>query len=341
MNHPSILTQILTGLCICCLAMVTVSAKGSDSKAFQINKQLGRGVNLGNALDAPTEGEWGVTLEESYFPLIKNAGFDSVRIPIRWSAHADSTAPYTIDPKFMARAEWAVNESVKNHLAVIINFHHYEDMNVNPDKELPRFLGLWKQVAEHFKTQPDTVVFEILNEPSMTIGAAKWKRITKEVINVIRQSNPDRIIMAGPIYWNSISALPTFALPEEDRNLIATVHYYLPYKLTHQGASWVKGSDKWLGTKWTGTEKEKQAVIKDLSYAQRWGEKHHRPMYLGEFGVFSAAEMDSRARYTHFVVEQSLNRGISFGYWEFCSGFGVYDPEKKEWRKPLLDALTK
>jgi endoglucanase len=26
-------------------------------------------------------------------------------------------------------------------------------------------------------------------------------------------------------------------------------------------------------------------------------------------------------------------------YWEFCSGFGAYDPTGKEWRKPLLDAL--
>jgi endoglucanase len=119
------------------------------------------------------------------------------------------------------------------------------------------------------------------------------------------------------------------------------VHYYLPYQLTHQGASWVKGSDKWLGTKWTGTPKEKRAVDKDLNIAQNYGKLSNRPIYLGEFGVFSAAEMDSRARYTHYVVEQALKRDISFGYWEFCSGFGVYDSEKKEWRKPLLDALTK
>jgi endoglucanase len=55
---------------------------------FRQNKLLGRGINLGNALDAPKEGQWGVMLKEEYFKIIKDAGFNSVRIPIRWSAHA-------------------------------------------------------------------------------------------------------------------------------------------------------------------------------------------------------------------------------------------------------------
>ena len=56
--------------------------------AFGCNRLLARGVNLGNALDAPKEGEWGLTLEEDFFEQIRRAGFKSVRIPIRWSAHA-------------------------------------------------------------------------------------------------------------------------------------------------------------------------------------------------------------------------------------------------------------
>lgn len=35
---------------------------------------LGRGINLGNALEAPREGEWGVVLEEEFFDLIADAG---------------------------------------------------------------------------------------------------------------------------------------------------------------------------------------------------------------------------------------------------------------------------
>ena len=72
----------------------------------QLKAGLGRGVNLGNALNAPNEGEWGVTLKEEYFTKIKQAGFDSVRIPVRWSNHAGHAAPYAIDAKFLARVDW-------------------------------------------------------------------------------------------------------------------------------------------------------------------------------------------------------------------------------------------
>ena len=72
--------------------------------AFQDNSLLERGINLGNALDAPTEGAWGVTLKAQYFQAIEAGGFGSVRIPIRWSAHAALTAPDTIAPDFFARS---------------------------------------------------------------------------------------------------------------------------------------------------------------------------------------------------------------------------------------------
>jgi len=74
------------------------AGKTKSLDPFKQNKHLGRGINLGNALDGPSEGEWGVTLKEEYFKIIKKAGFDSVRIPIFVSTHALKEPPYTIDP---------------------------------------------------------------------------------------------------------------------------------------------------------------------------------------------------------------------------------------------------
>ena len=61
---------------------------------------LRRGVNLGNMLEAPSEGEWGLFVQEEYFDLIKEAGFDFIRLPVRWNTHADQEFPYTVDPTF-------------------------------------------------------------------------------------------------------------------------------------------------------------------------------------------------------------------------------------------------
>ena len=77
----------------------------------------------------------------------------------------------------------------------------------------------------------------------------------------------------------------------------------------------------------------------DLEKAAAWGISHRRPVYLGEFGAYGKADMDSRARWTAFVARTAEEKGLSWAYWEFCAGFGVYDPTAGEWREPLLRAL--
>src|SRR5262249_48597152 len=120
------------------LLITTTSATSADQPAkpadiHAANKKLGRGINLGNALEAPKEGAWGVTLQAEYFKTIKDAGFASVRLPVKWSAHAQADAPYTIDPKFAARGDWAIDQALANQLNIIVNVHHYDEMASRPD----------------------------------------------------------------------------------------------------------------------------------------------------------------------------------------------------------------
>jgi endoglucanase len=49
--------------------------------------------------------------------------------------------------------------------------------------------------------------------------------------------------------------------------------------------------------------------------------------------------VDSRALWTDFVARQAEARGMSWAYWEFCSGFGVYDKVRNKWNGQILDAL--
>lgn len=319
------------------------TAGANQPDPFKMNKLIGRGVNLGNALEAPNEGEWGVTLQEEYFQLIKDAGFDSVRLPVRWNAHALEDKPYTIDAEFFKRVDWAVDNALARDLPVMLNIHHYNELDDDPAGHKERFLALWKQIAEHYRDYPGTLFFELMNEPHGNLKAKLWNEILADTIKVVRKSNPDRTLVVGPVQWNQISQLKNLKLPEDDRNIIVTIHYYLPMKLTHQGASWIADSNEWLGTKWLGTEEEKQAIVKDFDIAAEWAKKHNRPIHLGEFGAYGAsgkADMESRARWTKFVVDTAVERGFSFSYWEFCAGFGVYDPQKKQWHKNLLHALA-
>lgn len=320
-------------------AAASAAAPETSMDALAVNRMLGRGINLGNALEAPEVGAWGMEIRPEYIQAIADAGFDSVRVPIRWSAHAQTAAPYTIDPSFLQRVDGILDEALARDLAVVLNFHHYEELYAAPDEELARFLALWRQVAERYQDRPVKLVFELLNEPHGELSHERWQAMFPKVLAVVRESNPDRAVIIGPGQWNNVDELPKLRLPEGDRMLIGTFHYYNPFQFTHQQASWVDEAKNWKDIRWQGTPAELKAIEEDFQKAKIWSEQQQRPVFLGEFGAYSAADMPSRARWTAAIVRAAHQRGFSSAYWEFGSGFGAYDRQAGQWREPLKDAL--
>lgn len=311
---------------------------GASISAFEMNERLGRGVNFGNALEAPNEGEWGVTLQARHFERAAEAGFSTIRLPVRWSNHALDEPPYTIRPGFFTRVDWALDRAEENGLNVVLNVHHYEEMDANPTEHKERWLAIWRQIAERYQGRPQSVVFELLNEPHDRLIASLWNQYLAEAIAVIRESNPVRNLIVGPVQWNSTNALPMLALPD-DEHLIVTVHFYDPFQFTHQGAGWVSGSDAWLGTTWTGTVSQRAFITEILTRAANWGRDHNRPIFLGEFGAFERADMTSRISWTSYVAREAERLEMSWAYWEFMSGFGIYIISNDTFRSGLVDAL--
>jgi endoglucanase len=302
---------------------------------------LHRGFNFGDMLEEPKEGVWsGLKLQSDYLKIIHDAGFDTIRVPIDWVAHAGPAPDYTIDPKFFTRIDEVISEATSNHLTIVLDYQVDNELVEDPDHNSDRFLTLWKQIAEHYQTQPDSVYFELLNEAHDKLTAPKWNALIVRALAVIRPSNPTRTVVVGAIQWNSFDKLPELQLPDSDQHLLVTFHYYNPMQFTHQGASWIGPvSQSWLGTKWEGTDAQKAVIVHDFGAADAWGNAHHRPIYLGEFGSYSTGDMASRVRWTTCCARTSESLGMRWTYWEFCSGFGAYDPKAHEWRKPLLDAL--
>jgi endoglucanase len=322
-----------------CLAPAANSHAADKGDIFADCKLISRGVNFGNGLEAPNEGEWGVTLKEEYFEAIARAGFNSVRVPIRWSAHAEKDAPWTIDAKFFERIDQVIEQALSRKLAVIINVHHYEGMDRDPEARVPRFLALWNQIAERYRDKSDRLFFEALNEPHEKLTEELWNDIFPKALKVIRATNPQRAVIVGPGHWNSIHSLEKLSLPEDDRRLIVTFHYYEPHPFTHQGAPWDPQSAKWKGTTWTGSEKEQDDLRQAFEKAAAWGKTNNRPMFLGEFGSYEVGDMQSRAAWTRAVAREAERHAIAWCYWEFGAGFGVFDREAGNWRESLKSAL--
>lgn len=322
------------------LCVTPIFAAGDD--AFAQQRQLGKGMNMGNALEAPNEGAWGARIHDEDFPRLKKAGFDSVRIPVKWSAHADRSAPYAIDAAFMARVEHVVRAALDAQLAVVLNVHHYDELDKDPVAHRERFTALWTQIATRFAGFPDRLQFEAYNEPHDQQTAKEWNLNFAAALKEIRKGNPTRAVHVGGVQWNQVNTLKDLDLPADDRHLILHIHYYSPFHFTHQGAPWMKEAAAWKGTKWDGTPADQAAVRKDFDIALAYAKAQNRPVHLGEFGSCSGVDdMAARVRWTNFIRQAAEERGFTWSYWEYQAHFGIWDPKAQVWRTPLVDALVK
>lgn len=281
-----------------------------------------RGVNLGNALEAPREGDWGYRIEGQHLRAIKEAGFDGVRLPVRWDAHMDGGG--RIDPVFLARVEEVASWAIDLDLFVQLDVHHYAALIAAPARETPRFLGLWRQLAEHFASAPPSLLFELLNEPhGAAWDGARLSQLQAEAIAVVRESNAGRLIVLGPGNWQNIDALQRWR-PPPGANLAVSVHYYEPHAFTHQRAEWLGDNAPVFGRDW-GAGGDRDAVRAHIAAAARWGRERGYAMQLGEFGVNARVPIQQRAAWTRTVREACEAEGMAWCVWDFAGAFPVWD----------------
>ncbi len=296
-----------------------------------------RGVNIGNALDVGPDDRGGWTVDVSHLDVIRDAGFDTVRIPVAWSKHAAATMPYEIRPAFFAEVDVLIDAALERELEVVIDVHHYDELCVDPDAHHGRFLALWTQIAERYAELPATVVFELLNEPHSRLSGRRWNQLLAEALAVVRDSNPDRDVVAGPVARNTIAGLVELE-PPDDQRLIVSIHYYLPLSFTHQGAHWLPHATDWLGTRW-GSPADRAAVRHDLAAAAMWSRQRGRRLLIGEFGTANLAPANDRVAWTAHVRTIADELDIPWCYWDLATDFGLYDPSAGRWNEPLRTAL--
>ena len=310
--------------------------------AFKRNEKIGKGMNFGNALEAPNEGDWGMTIKESYIEELSKAGFNSVRLPICWSAHTSQLNPYVINSSFLNRVDEIIRWCNNKNLAVIITIHHFNEFYDSPDDPVYRamFFAIWKQLANHFvTTDPGKLFFELLNEPHSNLTPSKWNILLPEIIDSVRSIDSKHTLIIDPPEWASHYSLRYLQIPDSERNAIVSVRYYLPYQFTHQGAHWVDGSDVWLGTTWRGTSAERDNVSADLTLILDWANKNNRPITIGEWGTIEKADSTSRVTWTTYVRNSIEKCGFSWNYFDFGVIFKSYDIEQNKWLTGFLDAF--
>jgi endoglucanase len=344
---------------------------GRNTPAHLAARRFLRGANLGNGLEPPPGQDWGGHYTPDDLRLMRIEGFDHARIPVGWHHYTGPGPEYLIKPEIFAQADRLANAGLREGLGVIINIHHFDNFTSNPKEQTARFLAIWRQIARHYAKAPEGLAFELLNEPKDAATTEVINPIFAEAILQIRQIAPRRTIFVGPGRWNSISELPKLRLPDDDQNLIVTVHNYDPFLFTHQGADWTGPDTKVTGILFAGpptrplvpdpnlkvnswvlnwikeynTEpaatnpSSPRAFQGSIDQAQEWSEYYGRPIHVGEFGCFTKADPVSRANYYRAFRESSEKAGIGWAIWDWKAVFHYWNDKTDKPEPGMREAL--
>lgn len=340
-----------------------------DSAAFQLANQFRRGANLGNFLEVPPGEDWGDnSMKENDYRIMKEHGFDHVRIPIGWHHYCGPAPDYMISQNIIRKVNQQLDYAQQAGLAAIVNVHHFDAFTSDPTGQHDKLLKIWSQIATLMKDRPTSVAFEILNEPKDSATTDVMNGFYADVVPMIRTIDAKKAIFVGPGQFNQTSELSRLKLPSDDR-LIVSIHSYTPHYFTHQGAPWSEECRRLRGIPFPGPPAKSvaippgianyvdewlqrfnqlpadqnpggyAAITSELKLAADWGKYWNRPIHLGEFGTYMKASPKDRSEYYRFVSSEATRLGIGWCIWDWKAGFAYWDRTRNDAHPGMRAAL--
>ncbi len=313
-----------------------INSRADDlTPAQSRNSAMGQGINL----DHPSTN----VIDAHYFNIIKEAGFSNVRLAIEWQSYWNGSN--FGDSEFDTGVVNIVGDAINSGLYVIVDLHDFTG-------DLDTFISLWSAIQARFVDYPD-VMFEPLNEPrpsSEFTDGLSWNQYLDAFYELIRDSEPERIIIAGTLNWNNADNLLNLPpIVNEDEYTIVSLHQYDPHPFTFQGTDDTQ-YDKAIGLTWSATETERGVVDGVIEEIKEYITSYpNMPINIGEFGVYhkvhggfepyNATPEYSRRRWVEYNALCFKNNSLSSCYWEFERGFGIYNPNTGVLDEVMVDAI--
>ena len=289
-------------------------AKVDYSLGRAMNQKLGRGINMGNSWESVGSGThpdcgWGNCLKDEDLQIVKAAGFNSVRIPVRWENDVDINN--TIDAGRLAGVKEDIKLANALGMPVVVNFHHHEGMNsaaanaeddpVTYQEELQKFATMWAQVAAGLNDIPDDmIVFEIMNEPHM-YNKDQLRNLYAEWIQKFPKVPRDHIILDGSGMAQNV---PDIASDSRFDGCLFAVHEYTFWNMsinTEQG--------------WKNSFKGKVGNFVDRTVCTEWG----GAMAPGDKAGVHYETMDYNQQPTNYFMAYIRGMSDQLREWEMGS----------------------
>lgn len=282
--------------------------------------KMTRGINIGNTLEPPQVGEWNNEyISEYFFDDYVSAGFNTVRIPIRWDKHTTKEPPFIVASTWLDTIEQVIDWGIERDLFLIINAHHdwWLVNNYDSQQTKERFHAIWNQIAKKFKDKSPKLLFEIINEPH---GMSKENvdELNRDILKIIRKNNPQRIVIYGGHSWsNSDHLLSAEVL--NDQYIIGYFHSYDPWEFAG------KGNGLW------GSEFDVNQIKNKFKAVKDWSEVNNIPVIISEFGAIHDCDYNSRMLHYFTYVKEAVSNGFAFQAWDDGGQFKIYNRNARTW----------
>ena len=359
------------------LAMTACTSKNKTNGGVN-DFRIQRGTNVSHWLSQSEErGEARrLHIQEDDFARLDSLGFDFVRLPI------DEVQFWDEDGQKLPEA-WqlmtnAIHWAEKHHLRTIVDLHiirsHYfnavnegegsANTLFTSEKAQQDLINMWYQLSDVLKGYSnDSVAYEFMNEP-VADDHEQWNKLVAKVHTALREREPQRTLVIGSNMWQSYETIKYLKVPEGDKNLILSFHYYNPMILTHRGAWWTP-----IG-RYTGkidypgimvSKEEYEAAPDSLKpeleqyLTQEWNidrlradfkdaidaaKKYGLQLFCGEWGVYEPVDRQLAYKWTKDMLTVFNENNIAWTTWCYDADFGFWDQKKHDFKdKGLVDLL--
>ncbi len=343
MKMTSFLSHIAALLLSVCtvLSFLFVFPPSPQTESVKFASSLGAGWNLGNTFDAwripepdDTETCWGnPKTTKELISLIKQSGFETVRIPVTWFQHLDSDG--NIDSEWLDRVNEVVGWVLDCGMNAVLNVQHDDQdwliaNSENEERACKTFASIWAQIAGRFKDYDERLIFETMNEPRVVGAQDEWEgndegravvnRLNLAALRAIRESggkNADRYVFITGYAASDLEENFTAIEIPDDSRVMVSLHYYPGTAHRSEFAD----CEKKL------TFEQRRNIYKKLRAFYNAFSKKGVGVCITEFGWTDREHIDNLAEKADYLVSTAKRFGFCCFVWDNGLDFCVIDRE--------------
>lgn len=382
MKNKTAFSRMRRMMALVALAVVPTCACQAQVTAQQWNREVTAGWNLGNQFECSAPGmdgesmaignpdgaiksetAWGnPVVTKKVIKAIKDAGFNAIRIPVRWQCHITNAQAMSIDKAWMARVKEVIDWCLANDLKVIINTHHDKWLEGRPfdqykEENCQKLALLWFNISSELAAYDYRVAFAGTNEVHVKDN---WGKPTAENLAVQNAYNQTFIDVVRATGGNNLKrhlivqtyvCNPDFGINDGDfiipqdvegngnNYMSVEFHYYNPWEYAGDCKFYFWG-DAYKQYGETPESNEKSLTDFFDRVVNTWSSKG-LGVIIGEWGVTDHVKggqadliHENMTYYCKTFVSEARKRGFSVFVWDnnaFGNGgekFGIFDRER-------------